>query len=62
MPTGATWRLLAAFAAAAPARLEQLTRSDLEAFVRESMVSGLSPTSAARLVASVRGVYRFSAD
>jgi integrase/recombinase XerD len=50
---------LAAFAAAASLRLEQLTRNDLETFVRESMVGGLSPTSAARLVATVRGFYRF---
>src|SRR5205814_10196040 len=50
---------LAAFAGEGSARLEQLTRGDLETFVRESMVAGLSPTSAARLVATVRGFYRF---
>ncbi len=36
-----------------------LHRGDLEAFVRELMVSGLSPRSVARHVASVRGFYRF---
>jgi integrase/recombinase XerD len=50
---------LSAFAGTASGRIERLTRGDLEAFVRESMVSGLSPTSAARLVATVRGFYRF---
>ena len=40
----------------APATLD---RGDLEAFVRELMVSGLSPRSVARHVASVRGFYRF---
>lgn len=50
---------LARFAAAQARLLEQLTRADLEALVRETMASGLSPTSAARLVAAVRGFYRF---
>ena len=36
-----------------------LTRADLEAFVRETMASGLAPASTARLVAAVRGFYRF---
>ena len=36
-----------------------LDRGDLEAFVRELMVSGLSPRSVARHVASLRGFYRF---
>jgi len=36
-----------------------LERADLEAFVRESMAAGLSPASTARLVAGVRGFYRF---
>ncbi len=40
----------------APAALD---RGDLEAFVRELMVSGLSPRSVARHVAGVRGFYRF---
>jgi integrase/recombinase XerD len=39
--------------------LESLTRADLEAFVRDSMTAGLSPTSTARLVATTRGFYRF---
>ncbi len=39
--------------------LEGLDRTDLEAFVRDAMASGLSPTSTARLVAAVRGFYRF---
>jgi integrase/recombinase XerD len=36
-----------------------LTRADLEAFVRDTMASGLAPASTARLVAAVRGFYRF---
>ena len=39
--------------------LQRLTRSDLEAFVREVMTAGLSPRSVARLVACTRGFYRF---
>jgi integrase/recombinase XerD len=50
---------LAQFAAAGARALEQLTRADLELLVRETMSSGLSPTSTARLVAAVRGLYRF---
>jgi integrase/recombinase XerD len=50
---------LAAFAAARERSLEALDRTDLEAFVRELMAGGLSPTSTARLVATVRGFYRF---
>ena len=50
---------LAAFAAARERPLEALDRADLEAFVRELMAGGLSPTSTARLVATVRGFYRF---
>lgn len=50
---------LAAFAAARARQLEALDRADLEAFVRETMAGGLSPTSTARLVATVRGFYRF---
>ena len=38
---------------------EALDRHDLEAFVRQLMSSGLSPRSVARVVASVRGFYRF---
>lgn len=50
---------LAEFAAGRDRRIEALDRGDLEAFVRETMASGLSPTSTARLVACVRGFYRF---
>ncbi len=50
---------LAAFAAARERQLEALDRADLEAFVRDVMAGGLSPTSTARLVATVRGFYRF---
>lgn len=39
--------------------LEEVTRQDLEAFVRAIMSGGLSPRSAARAVACVRGFYRF---
>ncbi len=50
---------LAAFAGARQRPLEQLTRADLDGLVRSAMTSGLSPTSSARLVAAVRGFYRF---
>lgn len=50
---------LAGFAAERQRRLDQLDRADLEEFIRESMAGGLSPTSAARLVASVRGFYKY---
>lgn len=39
--------------------VEAVTRQDLEAFVRALMSAGLSPRSAARAVACVRGFYRF---
>ena len=39
--------------------VEQLTRQDLEALVRASMVEGRSAASTARLVSGVRGFYRF---
>ena len=39
--------------------LDALDRGDLEAFVRDLMASGYSPSSTARLVATVRGFYRF---
>jgi integrase/recombinase XerD len=50
---------LAAFTAARKLAIDRLTRHDLEAFVRDAMASGLSPTSTARLVAAVRGLFRF---
>jgi integrase/recombinase XerD len=50
---------LTAFAAARGVSIERLTRPDLEELVRQAMASGLSPTSTARLVAAVRGLFRF---
>jgi integrase/recombinase XerD len=50
---------LAAFAAAADRQLDALDRQALEEFVREQMARGLSPRSTARMVAAVRGFYRF---
>ena len=50
---------LQAFAAASECTLDRLDRHDLEAFVRQLMSSGLSPRSVARVVACVRGFYRF---
>ena len=50
---------LHAFAAGAGARPEALDRHALEAFVRQQMTRGLSPRSVARMVAAVRGFYRF---
>ena len=40
-------------------RVDRLGRPDLEAFVRELMASGRAPRSVARIVACVRGFYRF---
>lgn len=50
---------LGRFAESSGASIEALTRPDLEAFVRGLMGGGLSPRSAARAVACVRGLYRF---
>jgi integrase/recombinase XerD len=50
---------LARFAAGRSQPTESLGRSDLEALVRDTMAGGLSPTSTARLVAAVRGFYKF---
>jgi integrase/recombinase XerD len=50
---------LGRFADAAGQSVEALSRQDLEAFVRGLLSSGLSPRSAAREVACVRGFYRF---
>lgn len=47
------------FAKGLPKAAPALTRQDLEAFIRDAMTDGLSPTSAARLVASVRGFFRY---
>ena len=52
---------LAAFAESRSAGVERLDRRDLEAFVRAQMTDGLSPRSVARLVACVRGFYKFVA-
>jgi integrase/recombinase XerD len=52
---------LARFAAGRDREVTALGRRDLEAFVRELMTGGLSPRSVARVVASVRGFYRFLA-
>ncbi len=50
---------LDAFAERKQTVLEALTLGQLEEFVRELMTSGLAPTSAARMVAGVRGFYKF---
>jgi integrase/recombinase XerD len=50
---------LSAFAASHRRPVTDLSRQDLEAFVRDLMSSGLSPASTARLVASTRGFFRF---
>jgi len=50
---------LARFAAGRDQALTALGRVDLEAFVRQLMSEGRSPRSVARLVACVRGFYRF---
>jgi integrase/recombinase XerD len=52
---------LGRFAAARERTIESLTRVDLEAFIRELMASGRSPRSVARIVACVRGFYKFLA-
>jgi integrase/recombinase XerD len=50
---------LAAFAHGRGVAITALTRAELEAFVRDSMAEGRSPASTARLVATIRGFYRF---
>jgi integrase/recombinase XerD len=50
---------LSACAAARGRRPGDLDRGDLERLVRDAMAQGLSPTSTARLVAGIRGFYRF---
>jgi integrase/recombinase XerD len=47
------------FAAGLERPLDQLTRQDLDAFVRHLMTAGQSPRSTARAVASVRGLFRY---
>jgi integrase/recombinase XerD len=51
---------LAAFAAGARLAVERLERAHLERFVRGLMAEGRSPRSVGRLVAAVRGFYRFT--
>ena len=51
---------LAAFAAGAGMSVERLERTHLERFVRGLMAEGRSPRSVGRLVAAVRGFYRFT--
>lgn len=50
---------LAAYAAARDWPVLALNRHDLEDFVREAMAGGLAPSSSARLVAAMRGFFRF---
>jgi integrase/recombinase XerD len=50
---------LAAFAAAEGCRVRELSRPQLEEFVRALLSDGLSPRSVARSVASLRGYYRY---
>jgi integrase/recombinase XerD len=52
-------QLLLGFAEGRGARVAALDRQALEAFVRELMEAGRSPRSVARVVACVRGFYRF---
>ena len=47
------------YAAGRETAVEALTRRDLEALVRQLMAEGRSPASVARLVACVRGFYRY---
>jgi integrase/recombinase XerD len=56
---GRDLRALAEFAAGAGRRPETLDRATLEAFVRQQRTRGLSPRSVARMVAAVRGFYKF---
>ncbi len=49
---------LRAFAATQGREVVSMDRRGLEALVRDAMAGGLSPTSTARLVACVRGLYR----
>ena len=52
-------RALSGYAAGAGRSVQSLDRHALEAFVREQRGRGLAPRSVARLVAAVRGFYRF---
>jgi integrase/recombinase XerD len=50
---------LASHATARDLDVAALTRPDLEAFVRDAMAAGLAPSSTARLVATIRGFFKF---
>lgn len=52
---------LAAFAEKRGIDLEAIDRRELEAFVRSQMAAGQAPRSVARMVACVRGFYKFVA-
>jgi integrase/recombinase XerD len=52
-------RKLADFAGQIGRSVDRLDRANLEELVRRVMSSGMSPTSTARLVAGVRGFYKF---
>jgi integrase/recombinase XerD len=51
---------LGSFAAGIDNSVQRLDRRDLEQFVAALMTDGLSPRSVARMVAAVRGFYRFA--
>lgn len=51
---------LGEFAAGLEKSIQQLARRDLESFVDALMNEGLSPRSVARMVAAIRGFYRFA--
>jgi integrase/recombinase XerD len=53
--------LLQQFAAGRAARVEKLTRQQLEELIRDLMSDGRSPRSVARAIACYRGFYRFLA-
>jgi integrase/recombinase XerD len=52
-------RGLAAYAASLERPIDRLDRHDLEAYVQQEMGRGQSPRSVARLVAAIRGLYRY---
>src|SRR2546426_9591549 len=56
---GRDLRALAEYAAGAGRPPEALDRVTLEAFVRQQRTRGLSPRSVARMVATLRGFYKF---
>jgi integrase/recombinase XerD len=54
-------RGLAEYAAGLERPIDGLDRRDLEAYVQQEMARGQAPRSVARMVASIRGLYRFLA-